>query len=96
MASWGVFDQLLFAVLPYLVFFIFFYVTIQRYRQTEFTYSSLSSQFLENRQHFWGLVPFHYGVLAVLAGHVMLSCFPANYCSGTAFRSGCTFWKSRR
>ncbi|HWP84147.1 MAG TPA: respiratory nitrate reductase subunit gamma, partial [Terriglobia bacterium] len=36
----------------------------------------LSSQFLENRQHFWGLVPFHYGVLAVLAGHVIAFLFP--------------------
>ena len=76
MASWGAFDQLLFVVLPYLVFFIFFYATIQRYRQTGFTYSSLSSQFLENRQHFWGLVPFHYGILAVLAGHVIAFLFP--------------------
>jgi len=71
MTSWGYLDQLLFVVLPYVVFFIFFYVTIQRYRQTGFTYSSLSSQFLENRQHFWGLVPFHYGILAVLTGHVI-------------------------
>jgi nitrate reductase gamma subunit len=63
-------------VLPYLVFFLFFYVTIQRYRQTGFTYSSLSSQFLENKQHFWGLVPFHYGILAVLTGHIFAFLFP--------------------
>jgi nitrate reductase gamma subunit len=63
-------------VLPYLVFFLFFYVTIQRYRQTGFTYSSLSSQFLENKQHFWGLVPFHYGILAVLTGHIIAFLFP--------------------
>ena len=35
-----------------------------------FTYSSLSSQFLENQHHFWAQVPFHYGILVVLAGHV--------------------------
>lgn len=78
MTNWGFLDQLLFAVLPYLVLFIFFYITIQRYRQTGFTYSSLSSQFLENRQHFWGLVPFHYGILAVLTGHVVAFLFPRN------------------
>ncbi len=47
-------DPLLFAVLPYVVFFTFFLVTIQRYRARTFTYSSLSSQFLENQRHFWG------------------------------------------
>jgi len=76
MAGTHYLDQLLFAVLPYLVFVFFLYSTIQRYRSRAFTYSSLSSQFLENRQHFWGLVPFHYGVLAVLAGHVIAFLFP--------------------
>jgi len=59
-----------FGVLPYLAMAIFFVVTVQRYRQRAFTYSSLSSQFLENKHHFWASVPFHYGILAVLAGHV--------------------------
>ena len=64
-------DQVLFAVLPYVAFVIFLIVTIQRYRSQSFTYSSLSSQFLENRHHFWGMVPFHYGILIILAGHVV-------------------------
>lgn len=64
-------DVLLFAVLPYLAMVIFFLMTIYRYRQQSFTYSSLSSQFLENRRHFWGMVPFHYGILVVLVGHVI-------------------------
>jgi len=62
-------DQLLFNIFPYLAFFTFFLVTIRRYRSRGFTYSSLSSQFLENQQHFWALVPFHYGILVVLTGH---------------------------
>lgn len=60
---------LLFAVLPYVALFTFLLVTIQRYRSQAFTYSSLSSQFLENRQHFWALVPFHYGIIILLLGH---------------------------
>jgi nitrate reductase gamma subunit len=63
-------DGVLLGVLPYVAIFTFLLVTIQRYRGQAFTYSSLSSQFLENRQHFYGLVPFHYGILVVLAGHV--------------------------
>ncbi len=69
-------DTLLFAILPYVSLTVFFLVTIRRYRMRSFSYSSLSSQFLENEQHFWGSVPFHYGILAVLAGHVGAFFFP--------------------
>ena len=67
---------LLFGVLPYLSLAVFLIVTIQRYRQRKFSYSSLSSQFLENKHHFWGSVPFHYGILFVLLGHVLGFLFP--------------------
>jgi len=69
-------DILLFAVVPYVALVIFFLMTIQRYRQQSFSYSSLSSQFLENRRHFWGMVPFHYGILVVLLGHVVAFLIP--------------------
>ena len=58
-------DQFLFVALPYVCLFTFLLMTIYRYRQQSFSYSSLSSQFLENKQHFWAVVPFHYGILAV-------------------------------
>jgi len=64
-------DNWLFGVLPYPALIVFFLFTIRRYRQDAFTYSSLSSQFLENKEHFWGMVPFHYGLLLVLLGHVI-------------------------
>lgn len=69
-------NQLLLGVLPYAAMFTFFLGTIYRYRKSSFTYSSLSSQFLENRQHFWAVVPFHYGILAVLAGHLVAFLVP--------------------
>ena len=69
-------DVFLFSALPYVAMTVFFIVTIQRYRQDSFAYSSLSSQFLENRQHFWSLVPFHYGLLFVLAGHIVAFLIP--------------------
>jgi len=69
-------DLFLFAVLPYVAIIVFLIVTIQRYRSKAFTYSSLSSQFLENDAHFWGMVPFHYGLLVVLAGHVVAFLIP--------------------
>lgn len=70
------FDQLMFGVAPYVALIIFFLGTIQRYRAQAFTYSSLSSQFLENQRHFWGMVPLHYGILVVLLGHVVAFMFP--------------------
>jgi nitrate reductase gamma subunit len=69
-------DQFLFAILPYMVLITFLPVTIQRYRARGFTYSSLSSQFLENQQHFWSLVPFHYGILVVTGGHILAFLLP--------------------
>jgi nitrate reductase gamma subunit len=69
-------NGLLFVVLPYLAMFIFFLGTIWRYRHEPFTYSSFSSQFLENRQHFWALVPFHYGIVIVLLGHIVAFLIP--------------------
>ena len=70
------FDPFFFIALPYVAFFTFFLVTIERYRQRKYTYSSLSSQFLENKQHFWALVPFHYGIIAVLTGHIVAFLIP--------------------
>jgi nitrate reductase gamma subunit len=64
-------NLLLFAMLPYVALFVFFLGTIMRYRKAPFTYSSLSSQFLENNQHFWGLTALHYGIFAILLGHLM-------------------------
>lgn len=69
-------DYLFFGVIPYVSIVVFLVVTIQRYRMSGFSYSSLSSQFLENQHHFWGSVPFHYGILVVLLGHVLAFLLP--------------------
>jgi nitrate reductase gamma subunit len=65
------FDIFLFGVFPYVAAILFFVGTIYRYRAHKYSYSSLSSQFLENRRHFWGLIPFHYGLILLLCGHVV-------------------------
>jgi nitrate reductase gamma subunit len=75
-AAFNHLDLLLFAAFPYVAMVVFFLMTIQRYRTQSFSYSSLSSQFLENDKHFWSTVPFHYGILFVLVGHVVAFLFP--------------------
>jgi nitrate reductase gamma subunit len=71
-------NPFLFGVLPYIALALFFVGTIARYRDryARFAFSSLSSQFLENRKHFWGLVPFHYGIIVVLLGHLVAFLVP--------------------
>lgn len=64
-------DVLLFAALPYVAIVLLAAGTIERLRHHAGSLTSRSSQLLENRQHFWGMVPFHYGLLVVLAGHVV-------------------------
>ncbi len=76
MISANYLDPFVFAVLPYIVAIAFIPATVYRYRARGFTYSSLSSQFLENRQHFWALIPFHYGILTVLAMHIAAFLIP--------------------
>ena len=72
----NVLDQFLFIALPYVCLFTFFLMTIYRYRVQSFSYSSLSSQFLENKHHFWAVVPFHYGILVVTVGHLIAFLIP--------------------
>ncbi len=69
-------NVLLFAALPYVSVVLFLLVSIQRYRRDPFTFSSLSSQFLETKELFWGSVPFHLGILTLFFGHLVGFLFP--------------------
>jgi nitrate reductase gamma subunit len=69
-------DVLLFAALPYVAMVLFVIVSVERYVHAPFQFSSLSSQFLETKQLFWGSVPFHLGILTLFAGHLFGFLFP--------------------
>lgn len=69
-------DHLLYGVFPYVALVIAIGGTIWRYLDNRFSYSSLSSQFLEDRQLFWGSVPWHYGILIILLGHLVAFLIP--------------------
>ena len=70
------FDTVLYVVFPYVALILAVLVGIYRYFYNRFTYPSLSSQFLENRELFWGSVPWHYGVILVLTAHLLALLFP--------------------
>ncbi len=66
----------LFIAFPYLALFIAVGGTAWRFSRDRFSFSSISSQFLENRRLFWGSVPWHYGILIILLAHLIAFLFP--------------------
>ena len=69
-------NTLLFIVLPYVALILLLLGSIYRYRFNRFTVSSLSSQFLEGKELFYGSVPFHWGLVFLFFGHLIAFLFP--------------------
>jgi len=69
-------NTFLFVAFPYVAIIVFLVGLVYRYRRKSFTITSLSSQFLEGRQLFWGSVPFHLGLLVVFSGHLIAFLLP--------------------
>lgn len=69
-------DKFLFVGFPYLALALCVAVSLLRFFWKPFSYSSLSSQFLENRQLFWGAGFWHWGILWVLLGHFVAFLVP--------------------
>ncbi len=69
-------NDFLFSVFPYLAIVGAPIAAIYRYRSVNFGVSSLSSQFLEGNQGFWGAVPFHWAILMLFLGHLLMFLFP--------------------
>jgi nitrate reductase gamma subunit len=76
-------DIILFAVFPYVAVVLAIAAGVYRYRTNRFSYSTLSSQLLENRALFWGSVPWHYGIVVVLLAHLVGFIMPGMWASIT-------------
>ncbi len=63
-------------IFPYIACVLAVGVGLYRYYTNRFSYSSMSSQFLENRALFWGSVPWHYGIVLILIAHVLAFVIP--------------------
>ena len=63
-------DILLFVVFPYVALAIGIVGTIYRYLTNQYSFTSLSSQFLENDLQFWGSTLWHYGILPTTIIHL--------------------------
>lgn len=66
-----------FIAIPYVAIVLAVLGGIYRFYARRFTYSSLSSQLLENRRLFWGSVSWHYGISLILLAHLFAGLFPA-------------------
>ena len=64
-------DFLLFGAVPYVALAVMLIGSIYRYTKNGFQVSSLSSQFLEGRQLFFGSQFFHWGMIMLFLGHLI-------------------------
>jgi len=64
-------DGFFFSAYPYLAIGVFLVGATYRYRENGYKVTSLSAQFLEGKQGFWGTVPLHWGILMVFLGHLV-------------------------
>lgn len=69
-------DNILFGQLPYVLITIGIVGTLWRYTSNRFSWSSQSSQFLENKSLFYGSVPWHYGIIIILLMHILVIFVP--------------------
>ena len=70
-------DLFLWIALPYLCLTIFVVGHVWRYRRDQLTWTARSTQLLEQRLLRVGSLLFHFGVLAVIGGHVLGILIPA-------------------
>lgn len=71
-------NLLVYGAVPYAVIAIFVVGHIYRYRTAQYSWTSRSSQLLENKWLRSGIILFHVGVLLVLGGHVLGLLVPAS------------------
>lgn len=69
-------NTILFLIFPYLAMTVAVAVVIYRAIFRPFTVSSLSSQLLERKKLYWGSIPFHWGIVIILLGHLAALFFP--------------------
>lgn len=69
-------DFALFGSIPYLFVTIAIVGTIYRYQTNRYSWSSQSSQFLENKVLFSGSFPWHFGIILILLMHIVVLFIP--------------------
>ncbi|WP_298267215.1 respiratory nitrate reductase subunit gamma [Geobacter sp.] len=63
-------NNLIFIVLPYAALALVLIVTPYRWYTNRLTWSAYSTQFLERKTLYWGINPWHYGIILILLAHL--------------------------
>ncbi len=63
-------NAFIFIVLPYAALALLIFVTPYRYFSNRLTWTAYSTQFLERKTLFWGINPWHYGIILLLFAHL--------------------------
>ena len=69
-------NDFIFIALPYVALALVLLVTPYRFLTNRLTWSAYSTQFLERKLLFWGINPWHYGIIPILAAHIIGFAFP--------------------
>ena len=64
-------NTFLFGGMPYLFIMIAIVGVFWRFNSNRYSWSSQSSQFVENKVLFFGSFPWHYGIITLLLGHIL-------------------------
>ncbi len=64
-------NTFLFGGMPYIFIMIAIVGVFWRYNSNRYSWSSQSSQFVENKILFFGSFPWHYGIITLLLGHIL-------------------------
>jgi nitrate reductase gamma subunit len=69
-------NAFIFIALPYAALVLLLLVTPYRFLTNRLTWSAYSSEFLERKLLYWGSNPWHYGIIPILAAHIITFAFP--------------------
>ena len=69
-------NTLVFVILPYVAIALVVCVTPYRFFSNRLTWTTYSTQFLEDKALYWGINPWHYGILPLLLAHLFATLFP--------------------
>jgi nitrate reductase gamma subunit len=81
-------NQFLWVVVPYVCLTVFVVGHFWRYRYDKFGWTTRSSQLYEDRLLRWGSPLFHFGILAVFLGHVMILVVPKSWTEAVGISEG--------
>lgn len=81
-------STILWVIVPYVSLAIFVVGHVWRYRYDKFGWTTRSSQLYENRLLRWGSPLFHFGLLGVIAGHVVGLLVPKSWTEAVGVSEG--------